>query len=271
MKRKIPTSPFSTRLSGSARETELRLRNIFQWKKKRPPAVFVVLAILVVAACGDLVEFTSSGEKEVDNSSHTETSGTPISELVIAEGETVLKDGANVTVKLVMREGSFLTAEKTGYGGGFESGNYVGSCELQVWQGNTKITDYALEGEATGDMVYSFTGFSLEFDDYNNDGDPDFTVGQYGGSNAQMYSLFTLSEDAAIRMISAPYGIFSTDGKTNGYYSTLLAKTKNGFVVSIYNNTIGKTVQVNYAWDETSGQFLQEETNNSDVENGRQR
>lgn len=194
-------------------------------------------------------------------------SGVPISELVIAEGETVLKNGANVKVKLVMREGSFLMTEETSYGGGYESGNYVGKCELQVWQGNTKITDYALEGEANGDMAYNFTGFPLEFDDYNNDGDPDFTVGQYGGSNAQMYSLFTLSEDAAIRMISAPYAIFSTDGKSNGYYSTLLTKTQNGFVVSIYNNAIGETVQVNYIWDETSGQFLQEKTNNSDAEN----
>ena len=29
-----PRSPLSTRLSGSARETELRIRSIFQWKKK---------------------------------------------------------------------------------------------------------------------------------------------------------------------------------------------------------------------------------------------
>ena len=31
-------TPFSTALSGSARETERRIRNIFLWKKKRPPA-----------------------------------------------------------------------------------------------------------------------------------------------------------------------------------------------------------------------------------------
>ena len=29
---KMPNTPFSTRLSGSAKETELRIRNIFQWK-----------------------------------------------------------------------------------------------------------------------------------------------------------------------------------------------------------------------------------------------
>ena len=37
MDHNVPCSPFSTRLSGSAKETELRIRSIFQWKKKRPP------------------------------------------------------------------------------------------------------------------------------------------------------------------------------------------------------------------------------------------
>ena len=38
-----PRTPFSTRLSGSAKETELRIRNIVQWKKKRPPVALFVL------------------------------------------------------------------------------------------------------------------------------------------------------------------------------------------------------------------------------------
>ena len=48
-------TPFSTRLSGSARETELRLKNIFQWKKKRPPMVLIVLVLAIVLSCGGLV------------------------------------------------------------------------------------------------------------------------------------------------------------------------------------------------------------------------
>lgn len=41
-----PRSPFSTPLSGSAREAELRIRIIFQWKKRRPPAWLIALAAL---------------------------------------------------------------------------------------------------------------------------------------------------------------------------------------------------------------------------------
>lgn len=43
---------FSTHLSGSARETELRIRNIVQWKKKRPPVVLVVLTAMVLLCFG---------------------------------------------------------------------------------------------------------------------------------------------------------------------------------------------------------------------------
>ena len=37
MNETMPRTPFSTQLSGSAREAELRIRNIFSGPKKRPP------------------------------------------------------------------------------------------------------------------------------------------------------------------------------------------------------------------------------------------
>lgn len=51
----FPRSPFTTRLSGSARETEHRIRNIFEWKKKRPPVLVLALSALVIVLCGSLV------------------------------------------------------------------------------------------------------------------------------------------------------------------------------------------------------------------------
>ena len=50
-----PRSPLSTRLSGSARETELRIRSIFQWKKMRPPLWLMILTALCILLCGSLV------------------------------------------------------------------------------------------------------------------------------------------------------------------------------------------------------------------------
>ena len=53
--RSLPRSPFSTPLSGSARETEDRIRNIFQYKKKRPPLLLFILACALALTCGGLV------------------------------------------------------------------------------------------------------------------------------------------------------------------------------------------------------------------------
>ena len=55
MKQNVPHSPFATRLSGSAREVELRIRNIVQGPKKRPPLWLMVLIILAILSCGGLV------------------------------------------------------------------------------------------------------------------------------------------------------------------------------------------------------------------------
>ena len=50
-----PKTPFSTPLSGSARETEDRIRNIFQYQKKRPPVLALLLACALALLCGGLV------------------------------------------------------------------------------------------------------------------------------------------------------------------------------------------------------------------------
>ena len=55
MKNNMPRTPFSTPLSGSARETEIRLRNIFSGPKKRPPLPFLILVFSVCIFCGNLV------------------------------------------------------------------------------------------------------------------------------------------------------------------------------------------------------------------------
>ena len=48
-------SPFTTALSGSAKETEDRIRNIFQYEKKRPPVPALLLACALALLCGGLV------------------------------------------------------------------------------------------------------------------------------------------------------------------------------------------------------------------------
>lgn len=63
MRSLIPKTPFATRLSGSAKETQLRLRSIFQWQKKRPPVWLFTLIVLVVFSCIGLVSCQQDGEE----------------------------------------------------------------------------------------------------------------------------------------------------------------------------------------------------------------
>ena len=60
-KNNMPRTPFSTPLSGSAREVELRLKNIFSGPKKRPPALFLALVFAMCLFCGNLVSCQVKG------------------------------------------------------------------------------------------------------------------------------------------------------------------------------------------------------------------
>lgn len=55
MKRDLPNSPFTTAISGSEKETTLRIRNIVQGKKKRPAVPLLVLMGAIILLCGGLV------------------------------------------------------------------------------------------------------------------------------------------------------------------------------------------------------------------------
>ncbi len=73
MSNKMPRTPFSTGLSGSARETELRIRNIFSGPKKRPPVPVMVLTVLLILFCGNIVS-CQMAEADVPDISAPDTS-----------------------------------------------------------------------------------------------------------------------------------------------------------------------------------------------------
>lgn len=69
MNKTMPRTPFSTPLSGSAKETELRLKNIFSGPKKRPPVLFLALVFAACIFCGNLVSCQMSEAEPPDTSS----------------------------------------------------------------------------------------------------------------------------------------------------------------------------------------------------------
>ena len=53
----LPNSPFATRFSGREGETRLRVTNIVRGQHRRPAAVVLVLALLVILSCGWFFSF----------------------------------------------------------------------------------------------------------------------------------------------------------------------------------------------------------------------
>lgn len=181
----------------------------------------------------------------------------PVANMTIAQGNTGLGDGSAATVKLVMTQGTYLTQAAGEQGGGYGPENWTGRCELQVWKNGKQLSASTITGEPGNDnLLFNSTGFPLRFDDYNGDGAPDFTVGQWLSSNLNAYTLYTVEETGAIRPLFPTLEILSTDGKSDGPYSAQFVRTAKGFSVSVYDNTSGESHQVDYLWSPESGQFV---------------
>lgn len=94
------------------------------------------------------------------------------------------------------------------------------------------------------------SSFQIQFDDYNNDGYLDFTIGQYASSNGNDYKLFTLTKDGIIGELNIKDCTSLFISNTTGYYSTKLAKIDEiSFSTVYYNNSIGKIFEDVFIWD----------------------
>lgn len=89
--------------------------------------------------------------------------------------------------------------------------------------------------------------FQIRFGDYNDDGNPDFTIGQYGSSNGSFYKLFTLNKDNSIEQLHIT-GISELFISSPERYSVKLEEIDGGFSASYYDNALGKQVDNTYLW-----------------------
>jgi len=94
--------------------------------------------------------------------------------------------------------------------------------------------------------------FDIEFDDYNGDGNIDFTIGQYGTSNGNFYKLFTLTHENQIHELKIrDYKDLFISGGTSRYSTKLEKLNKTSFKKSFYNNESGKNLEDTFVWNGT--------------------
>ncbi|XEC95793.1 hypothetical protein AB6A23_04270 [Paenibacillus tarimensis] len=122
------------------------------------------------------------------------------------------------------------------------------------WEGDFQLELVSKDGALlhTLDLNPTFGGESLifthnrelniAFDDYNNDGYPDFSIGQYFSSNGFMYNLFSLTPNG-IAVIHQD--LFTADSS----YSVLYPKAGNtSFKNRYYDMENGEYVETLFTW-----------------------
>jgi len=139
--------------------------------------------------------------------------------------------------------------------GPFMGRNWAGEFQIQLSNDQGEVISAVdLNGYFQEDLVFNSL-FDIEFDDYNGDGNIDFTIGQYASSNGNIYKLFTLEPAGRIEELPIE-GHRELLISGAGRYSAKLAKNKSGFSSTYYDNSIGKTVIQSFAWN--GKQFVSE-------------
>lgn len=171
---------------------------------------------------------------------------------VLSHSEIRTKQGETLYVNLEMTDGKHYTEEEAGGpGGGIYPDNYSGTYRLRVVDGGGKTVSTF---SAMGGQLNFGGAFELAWADYNGDGQPDFTLGQWGGSNGDVYALYTLNAQNAIEKLKLDRAeLYIADHRP----SILLEQPdKTSFAKKAYDQTSGQYVQQAFRWD---GEMFREE------------
>lgn len=214
----------------NSKNLKVRIKNVLNYK--RPGFWVIAFAIVIISVIG--IEIMTNSNK---------------SKYEISINDLFPVTGEHQYLTLKMIEGKYYEDKNPGpYMGTVWEGNFI--IELSDKSGNligrTDLSNIYIEP-----MIFN-SSFQIQFDDYNNDGDIDFTIGQYASGNGNEYKLFTLRKDGTVEEIPVEghSSLFISD--TTGFYSTKLTKIDNvTFKIKYYDNSKGKDIEKVFKWDGT--------------------
>lgn len=166
--------------------------------------------------------------------------------LKMAESSVILSDGRKVEVILEMVSGEYYdkNSKHFSYGGGtYEDGNYHGQYQIRtVWEGEELFSDWIT---LLDERMNFNKAFKLNFDDYNGDGNVDFTLGQWGSSNGSIYYIFSIHNDGSVEKLPGSDCFIAERA-----FSIQLDKINDtSFRYQQYDNTEGAWYEVTKIWN----------------------
>lgn len=198
---------------------------------------------------GSMLAFTSCKHYE-----HTEiTVQTPI---ILAEGYTQLANGKNVAVYLEMTKGRYFQSshEESSYISNFQ-GAYQFRITESAYPYNTLCTE-AVSFDEGAELNFNQT-FTLKFQDYNGDGNPDFILGQRSvGSTNMLYQLYSLDTNGSIYDLLFSDGhkafIALADPNKGESFSIELEAQDGELIIPYYDSELGGIKETLCRWENNS-------------------
>lgn len=211
---------------------------------------FILIATLLLFACaGNLADKEANiidSENPTSQVQNNGENGILVSTPMTVSNNLIRHNGTDAYLRLKMVQGRYYEdwTPKTISGTVLE-GSFI--FELSDVNGTT-IAQTELSAFYNKPLI--FTGeFSIEFDDYNHDGNLDFTLGQYSLNKGKSYKIFTIKSDGAIEELvvkDTPELFISSGG--DGFSTKLTKNDNTSFKVRQYDSDAGKTFESIYQW-----------------------
>jgi bla regulator protein BlaR1 len=197
---------------------------------------------------GALLLSCSTGQKEQPvNPAETYESITIQSPMTVSGNYLFPASGKDHILRIKLVKGRYYEDWYPGpVMGSIWEGEFV--AELADEYGNA-ITQTDLSRFFDEPLVFN-SHFQLEFDDYNEDGDVDFTIGQYASSNGRHFKLFTLRQNGTVEELPIPGHAPLFISQYTGAYSTRLEKIEPAAFKTVhYDMSKQKNVEHVFRWN----------------------
>lgn len=236
---------------------------------KRVRNIFTIITLgmmlgICLCSCGKIRENEEIILAELERSDYVNREQ-PIylQEVRVASGKMEIDNGRSFTVELWMTEGEYYDDEHEAESIYVYEENYRGIYELRTFDEEGVLLSAQPLHEVWDTLAgkkFNFPkGFALRHADYNEDGCPDFTLGQPGSSSSNIYALLTVDKTGKISKL------YNGNIVTNEYihFSEVFrydAGQEGKFVFSsVWNKDFGESVEEKYIWIEKEGMYFRPE------------
>ena len=176
--------------------------------------------------------------------------------IILAEGYTQLVDGKNVAVFVEMTKGKYFQAS---HGEMPYASNFQGTYQFRIADSEYPYDTLYMQEISFDDgaeLIFNQT-FTLEIHDYNEDGNPDFTLGQRSvGSTNMLYQMYSIDPNGKIFDLPFSDGhkaFLALADTTKGDSFSVKLETENGeLIIPYYDTELGQTKEITYQWKNDS-------------------